>query len=79
MIAISIEEIQHDLLNYLQQVKAGETVVILQANQPIAEIKPWQAMTPLSRPFGLCQGEFVVPDDFDEPLPEEIINQFEAQ
>lgn len=38
-----------------------------------------QATTPLSRPFGLCQGEFVVPDEFDEPLPEEIINQFEAQ
>jgi antitoxin (DNA-binding transcriptional repressor) of toxin-antitoxin stability system len=79
MIAISIEEIQHDLLNYLQQVKSGETVVILQANQPIAEIKPWQPTRSLSRPFGLCQGEFVVPDDFDESLPEEIINQFEAQ
>ncbi|BAW97619.1 hypothetical protein NIES970_25730 [[Synechococcus] sp. NIES-970] len=21
------------------------------------------------RPFGLCEGEFIVPDDFDEPLP----------
>jgi hypothetical protein len=22
------------------------------------------------RPSGLCEGEFVVPDDFDTPLPE---------
>ena len=28
------------------------------------------------RPFGLCAGEFTVPDGFDEPLPEDIINLF---
>ena len=31
------------------------------------------------RPFGLCAGEFRVPDDFDDPLPEEIIEQFEGK
>ncbi|ANV85206.1 DUF2281 domain-containing protein [Picosynechococcus sp. PCC 7003] len=25
------------------------------------------------RPFGLCEGEFIVPDDFDEPLSKNII------
>ena len=30
-----------------------------------------------ARPFGLCAGEFVVPDDFDEPLPE-IVELFEG-
>ena len=29
------------------------------------------------RPFGLCTGEFIVPDDFDAPLPEEILSAFE--
>ncbi len=29
------------------------------------------------RPFGLAKGEFVVSDDFDEPLPEEILVEFE--
>ncbi len=29
-----------------------------------------------TRPQGLAKGEFVVPDDFNEPLPEEILNQF---
>lgn len=24
------------------------------------------------RPFGLCAGEFTVPDDFDAPLPDDI-------
>ncbi|NJR70799.1 MAG: DUF2281 domain-containing protein [Synechococcales cyanobacterium CRU_2_2] len=30
-----------------------------------------------SRPFGLCAGEFEVPDDFDAPLPDEILSLFE--
>jgi hypothetical protein len=30
------------------------------------------------RPFGLCEGEFVVPDDFDAPLPTEILDAFEG-
>ena len=29
------------------------------------------------RPFGLSRGEFVVPEDFDAPLPEEILADFE--
>jgi hypothetical protein len=31
------------------------------------------------RPFGLCAGEFVVPDDFDDPLPEDILQAFESE
>jgi hypothetical protein len=31
------------------------------------------------RPYGLCAGEFVVPDDFDDPLPENIIAEFEGR
>lgn len=29
------------------------------------------------RPFGLAKGQFVVPDDFDAPLPEEVLASFE--
>lgn len=31
------------------------------------------------RPFGLCAGEFVVPDDFDAPLSDEILKAFEGE
>ena len=33
----------------------------------------------LLRPYGLCAGEFTVPDDFDAPLPESIIMEFEGK
>lgn len=35
------------------------------------------AKTENLRPFGLNKGDFVVPDDFDAPLPEEILASFE--
>ena len=78
MITICIEDIQRDLLGYLRQVEAGETVVVLRADQPIAEIKPIASSARVLRPFGLCAGEFTVPDDFDAPLPEDLLRQFEA-
>ena len=74
---VSVDDIKRDLPAYLQRVEAGETLVILKAGKPIAEIKPIAAGTESLRPFGLCAGEFTVPDDFDAPLPESIIQEFE--
>ncbi len=31
------------------------------------------------RPAGLCEGEFIVNDDFYDPLPEEILQGFESR
>jgi hypothetical protein len=30
------------------------------------------------RPFGLCAGEFRVPEDFDAPLPNDVLDAFNA-
>lgn len=32
----------------------------------------------LPRPYGLCEGEFEVPADFDAPLPESELERFES-
>jgi hypothetical protein len=32
----------------------------------------------VERPFGLAVGEFIVPDDFNDPLPEHILRDFEG-
>jgi antitoxin (DNA-binding transcriptional repressor) of toxin-antitoxin stability system len=79
MVHVSVDEIQRDLQGYLQRVKAGETLLIVQSDVPMAEMKPVTAVTRDSRPSGLCAGEFVVPDDFDEPLPPETMSQFEGK
>jgi antitoxin (DNA-binding transcriptional repressor) of toxin-antitoxin stability system len=78
MVQVSVEDIQRDLPAYLQRVEAGETLVIMRAGQPVAEIKPVASSVTKLRPFGLCAGEFTVPEDFDAPLPEDILNAFEG-
>jgi antitoxin (DNA-binding transcriptional repressor) of toxin-antitoxin stability system len=78
MTRISVEEIQQDVLAFLQRVEAGEALIIVRTGTPIAEIKPVVAPTEALRPFGLCAGEFTVPEDFDAPLPEDILNAFEG-
>jgi antitoxin (DNA-binding transcriptional repressor) of toxin-antitoxin stability system len=78
MLSVTIDEIQREPLKYLRQVEAGETLVILRSNQPIAELRPIVTTKQL-RPFGLCAGEFIVPDDFDAPLPEDILNTFDGK
>jgi antitoxin (DNA-binding transcriptional repressor) of toxin-antitoxin stability system len=78
MLQVSVGEVQRDLTAYLQRVEAGETLVIVRAGQPVAEIKPVASGTKQLRPFGLCAGEFTVPPDFDAPLPEDILKAFEG-
>lgn len=77
MAHVSIEDIRRDLSTYLQRVEAGETLVIIRAGKPVAEVKPVVPHSETLRPFGLCAGEFTTPEDFDAPLPEDILNAFE--
>ncbi len=79
MLNVTIDEIQRDPLKYLRQVEAGETLVIVKADKPIAELRPIPFNSKQLRPFGLCAGKFTVPDDFDAPLPEEILSAFEGK
>jgi prevent-host-death family protein len=78
MTTISINDIQQDFSAYLRRVQAGETLVITDHDQPIAEVKPIASASNGQRPFGLCVGEFEVPDDFDHPLPDEILRDFSS-
>ena len=85
MVTISIDDMQRDLVGYLHRVKAGETLLVLETSLPLAEIKPVREFGEHfavgvggPRPFGTCAGEFVVPDDFDAPLPEDILRDFEG-
>lgn len=79
MSQVSIDEMKHDLTSFLHRIEAGETMVIVKAGKPVAEIKPISSTTKKARPFGLCAGEFTVPEDFDAPLPEHMIADFEGR
>lgn len=78
MVQVNLDDIQRDLSTYLQRVEAGETLVIFRSGKPVAELRPVYLPAEARRPVGLCAGEFHVPDDFDSPLPDEILDAFEG-
>ena len=41
-------------------------------------LPPEQNVAAGPRPFGLAKGQFVVPPDFNAPLPEQVLHQFEG-
>ena len=79
MIKINIAEAKANLSRYLKRVEAGETIVLSRHSRPIAEIRPVAEHRSKRRPFGLCAGEFEVPDDFNAPLPEDVLSAFEGR
>ena len=79
MTQVNLDDIQKNLPAYLQRVEAGETLVIIKSGKPVAEVKPVDIAGEVLRPFGLCAGEFTVPDNFDAPLPEQIMDAFEGK
>ena len=76
MKTINIHEAKTHLSRLLKRVAAGEDVVISKAGRPIARLVP---VAPLAgeRVLGSEKGKFVVPSDFTDPLPEEILAEFE--
>lgn len=79
MSTISVQELQRDPVAYLNRAEAGESIVVTRDNRPIVELRPVAGPRPTPRPYGLAAGEFTVPDDFDAPLPEEILKSFEGK
>jgi antitoxin (DNA-binding transcriptional repressor) of toxin-antitoxin stability system len=78
MSTISVQDIQRDPLAFLQRVEAGEALLVMRGGRPLAEVRPLTTVTSEPRPFGLCAGQFSVPADFDQPLPDDILKEFAA-
>ncbi|MCB9539271.1 MAG: type II toxin-antitoxin system Phd/YefM family antitoxin [Myxococcales bacterium] len=77
MIQVNIHEAKTQLSRLLARVEAGEEVVIARAGRPVARLSA-VTVAPGERRLGLDAGLFRVPDDFDAPLPDELLDTFEG-
>ena len=75
MTVVGIHEAKTHLSRLLRRVAAGEEIVIAKGGQPVARLVPVELRK--SRSLGRDKGLFEVPDDFDAPLPDEILEDFE--
>ena len=76
MTIVNIHQAKTHLSRLLAEVARGEEVIISRAGTPIARLTPYTTAKPRRR-LGRDRGLFEVPDDFDAPLPEVVIESFE--
>jgi prevent-host-death family protein len=77
---VGLAEAKATLSALLDRVEKGETIVITRHNRPVAELRPaGPPKTQKLRPWGLAKGQFTVPDDFNDPLPEDLLDLFEGK
>ncbi len=72
---VNIHEAKTHLSRLLAKVAAGEEVVIAKAGKPIARLVP-MPNAPRKRALGSAEGDFIVPDDFNDPLPKDVEDSF---
>jgi prevent-host-death family protein len=73
--SVGVHEAKTHLSRLLEDVAAGEEIVITRRGEEVATLVPVRRSS--ARRFGMDRGRFVVPDDFDAPLPDELLDAFE--
>jgi prevent-host-death family protein len=71
---VGVHEAKTQLSKLLRLVDAGQEVEILRNGEPVARLVP--AGPRSVRTFGTDRGRFVVPEDFDAPLPTDVLEDF---
>jgi prevent-host-death family protein len=72
---VGIHQAKTHLSELLRRVAAGEEILIVRGREPVARLVPADS-EPSRRQLGADRGRFVVPDDFDAPLPADVLAGF---
>lgn len=84
-IHVNRREAEQQFSQLLSQVLQGEEIAIFSDGEEMARLVPSSTnkLESLSiskkRVPGIDKGRFVVPDDFDDSLPEDILDAFEGE
>jgi len=75
MTEVGVHEAKTHLSRLLRRVAAGEQIVITSGGRPAARLVPFESSR--SRELGFDAGLVTIPDDFDDPLPPDVLADFE--
>jgi len=74
---VNVHQAKTHLSRLLARVAAGEEIVIARSGKPVARLVPF--VEPVAkRTLGKDAGLFEVPADFDAPLPDKVLREFEG-
>ena len=78
MIQVNMHEAKTNFSKLIRRVLQGEEVIIARAGEPVARLGPIQNSRLGVRKPGSAKGIVRIADDFDAPLPDEVIADFEG-
>lgn len=74
---VNIHEAKTNLSRLVEEVAGGVEIVIAKNGVPRAKLVPLDASHKVK--FGVLKGKLRYPDDFDAPLPDELLALFEGR
>ena len=74
---VNIYEAKTRLSQLVEEVASGQDVVIARAGRPVARLTRLSG-TGRKRRLGVLDGQFRIPDDFNRPLPDDVLRSFEG-
>lgn len=72
---MNVHEAKTHLSQLLAGVEAGEEIVIARAGKPVAKLVKHEQVREPRRP-GALKGKIFIGEDFDDPLPDEMLRDF---
>jgi prevent-host-death family protein len=77
MSQVNVHDAKTNLSRLLLRVAAGEEVIIARAGKPVARLVPYEE-APSRRVLGQDAGHVHIAEDFDAPLAEDFLDEFES-
>jgi antitoxin (DNA-binding transcriptional repressor) of toxin-antitoxin stability system len=75
---VNIYEAKTRLSQLVDEAASGKDVVIARAGRPVARLTRLVGKGGKRR-LGILDGRFRIPNDFNRPLPEEVLRAFEGE
>lgn len=76
MPAYTVHDAKARLSELIALAERGQEVIVARGNVPAVRLVPVQSGSAAERVPGSAAGLFVVPEDFDAPLPDELLAAF---
>ena len=78
MQTINIHEAKTHLSKLVEEVSKGQEIVIAKSGKPMARLTGISPSKPIRKP-GFLKGKIRIAEDFDAPLPDDILDAFEGK
>ncbi|MBN1906825.1 MAG: type II toxin-antitoxin system prevent-host-death family antitoxin [Deltaproteobacteria bacterium] len=72
-----IQDVIDKFPQLIKDVESGQDVIISREGKPLARISPVKSCE-FKIQFGVLKGKIKVSEDFDAPLPDEVLSGFEG-